>query len=663
MLDETRLAHDSLTSLSEQTGGFAVVRQNDFDGGMRRIVDAKSRYYLLGYYPSLAERDGRFRRIEVRVKRRGTRVEARKGYVASSEETVTPSVVSPELVRLVASPVPEDGIRLRVVAAPIYLARERVTVPVVVEADITGFRFTEEEGKRRDRVEVYIEARDGRGVAAGPRHNALDLVLRHQDHARMLTNGLRYLALLQLPPGAYQLRIGVYEHGAGLGGSVVSELEVPRPSCGLQISPLLVSSRLESKVSVVSRKEDRERLPLLPSPQRAFGSCDEISTYAEMGGRVSYPVEVETLVRNAEGKVVSQSSERLKEPSAARSNMDLSKFQVGSHLLEVRALASDGRRAEQKLPFQVTGLCEDVDAPVSGDYLGLLETYRSGDYDAARRRLSRWNRLALEGASQLDLSSPNIRAAILLHGEMLVFSGGRLAKSDETLHLETAEVLLERLTESDGVFERDWRLLMACYYHGVDLERSKQLLKRAERRFPEDARIQFTLGVTEEVAGWLGGEKLKLSRAAKYYRQALDLDPSSEEAHLRLGRINRNDRNNKDAEKEWLWLVEHSDDARLVYVANMFLGDLHKEFEQWAEAVDAYRAAVEARPAWQLARLSLSQALHVTGRWQEARDVVVRAVELPVSEPEYLDAYRLYYVGLLHWVPELLERLRREVEP
>ncbi len=79
MLDETRMAHDSLTSLSEQTGGFAVVRQNDFDGGMRRIVDANSRYYLLGYHPSRTEGDGRFRRIEVRVKRRGSRVEARKG--------------------------------------------------------------------------------------------------------------------------------------------------------------------------------------------------------------------------------------------------------------------------------------------------------------------------------------------------------------------------------------------------------------------------------------------------------------------------------------------------------------------------------------------------------------------------------------------------------
>ncbi len=122
LLEDGEIQEIASFRLVNLPSGFAVVRQNDLDDGMRRIVEANSRYYLLGYHPSRTERDGRFRRIEVRVKRRGSRVEARKGYVASPEETVTPSVVSPELVRLVASPVPEDGIRLRAVAAPIDLA-------------------------------------------------------------------------------------------------------------------------------------------------------------------------------------------------------------------------------------------------------------------------------------------------------------------------------------------------------------------------------------------------------------------------------------------------------------------------------------------------------------------------------------------------------------
>ena len=41
-----------------------------------------SAYYILGYSSGNAARDGRFRRIQVRVKKEGLRVEARAGYYA-----------------------------------------------------------------------------------------------------------------------------------------------------------------------------------------------------------------------------------------------------------------------------------------------------------------------------------------------------------------------------------------------------------------------------------------------------------------------------------------------------------------------------------------------------------------------------------------------------
>ena len=51
--------------LADETGGFAHVNTNDFDGAFQRIVDDNSSYYVLGYYPANDKRDGRFRKIEV----------------------------------------------------------------------------------------------------------------------------------------------------------------------------------------------------------------------------------------------------------------------------------------------------------------------------------------------------------------------------------------------------------------------------------------------------------------------------------------------------------------------------------------------------------------------------------------------------------------------
>ena len=76
---EMRLSQDSLRSLSEETGGFAVLN-NDTDQAFDRIVRANSTYYVLGYYPPSHPRDGNFHKIEVRVKRPGANVVARRGY-------------------------------------------------------------------------------------------------------------------------------------------------------------------------------------------------------------------------------------------------------------------------------------------------------------------------------------------------------------------------------------------------------------------------------------------------------------------------------------------------------------------------------------------------------------------------------------------------------
>jgi VWFA-related protein len=72
---------DALRTLAEATDGTAIIT-NDIAGGLRRIVDAVSSYYLLGYYSS-GKLDGKFHAISVRVKRPGVQVRARRGYLAA----------------------------------------------------------------------------------------------------------------------------------------------------------------------------------------------------------------------------------------------------------------------------------------------------------------------------------------------------------------------------------------------------------------------------------------------------------------------------------------------------------------------------------------------------------------------------------------------------
>jgi len=76
-----RKSQDSLRVLAEDTGGLAVVNQNDFDKALQRIDAETSDYYVLGYYSSNPDPTQRRRRLEVRVTRPDVSVWSRKEYV------------------------------------------------------------------------------------------------------------------------------------------------------------------------------------------------------------------------------------------------------------------------------------------------------------------------------------------------------------------------------------------------------------------------------------------------------------------------------------------------------------------------------------------------------------------------------------------------------
>jgi VWFA-related protein len=78
--DYVRTSQDSLRVIAEETGGIAVVNQNDFDKALKRIDAETSDYYMLGYYSSNPDPTKRTRKIEVKTKRPDTAVWARSSY-------------------------------------------------------------------------------------------------------------------------------------------------------------------------------------------------------------------------------------------------------------------------------------------------------------------------------------------------------------------------------------------------------------------------------------------------------------------------------------------------------------------------------------------------------------------------------------------------------
>jgi VWFA-related protein len=79
-----RVSDSALKRMSEETGGrvFKVDRKHTLESIFDEIQQEMRSQYALGYTPINANKDGSFRRIEVRTRDKSLKVQARKGYYA-----------------------------------------------------------------------------------------------------------------------------------------------------------------------------------------------------------------------------------------------------------------------------------------------------------------------------------------------------------------------------------------------------------------------------------------------------------------------------------------------------------------------------------------------------------------------------------------------------
>ena len=320
LLNDLRLSQDSLRTLAEETGGFAAVNQNTLGSAFERIVDANSRYYVLGYYPPATARDGRFHRIEVRVKRPGLRVSARRGY--GSPRGRTPAErkrdeearrarearrgavnnTSPELRDALNAPLQQSGLTFTIQAAPFKLTQKEASVALAIEFDGGPLPFTSPDtsGVVSNTIELSFFGINQDGKAQRSTRSQFNLTLRPESFARVRAGGLRVNPRLNLEPGRYQIRVGARESVGSRAGTVFYDLVVP----DFRKEPLMLSGLLitaASAQSAMTAMPDPAAPKILPGPavsRRTFARTDTVTVLAEIYDNSSskQPRQIDTTV-------------------------------------------------------------------------------------------------------------------------------------------------------------------------------------------------------------------------------------------------------------------------------------------------------------------------------------------------------------------------------
>jgi VWFA-related protein len=284
--DTTTLdARVDLAGIADVTGGFALVGSNNYAVAITRMVRENSEYYTIGFNSEYEKRDGRFVPVEVRVKRPGLQVRARRGYVAplgreAPAPTVSADARMPTVTSALGSAIAVNDVIMRAVAAPYRGTGNNAMVALAIEFDISKLDLVEKNGVLTGDVEVSFLATDTKGKVHPGRRYATTMSLKKQAAESAFRSGARVLSKIELPKGKYQLRIAAGGHTRA--GSLLYDLEVPDFNNGLNMSGVSLTSGTATALSTF-RPADLIG-SALPGPVvalRDFSRQETVSIYAE----------------------------------------------------------------------------------------------------------------------------------------------------------------------------------------------------------------------------------------------------------------------------------------------------------------------------------------------------------------------------------------------
>jgi VWFA-related protein len=290
-----------MRDIANETGGFAI-RANEMDAGLTRLIADLDNYYLLGFYPAEPGRPG-YRDVDVIVNRPGVTVRHRAGY--HSAGPVPPPKNATLLDNLATGISPKPELHLRTSAVPFFTSGSSMQLLTTIEVDLGELPAVGPDGAVRDELEFAVFAVDLKAKKV-TRVGGRRVLIDWPEEYRARPRAERFLlqTVLNVPPGAYQLRASTTSKTPEKSGSVYLQVDVPaKPGKNaIALSGILLGSAAPNAPRVVESKPlAGVTVPFAPSLDREFASNDQL--------RVFFQVYRKNPRLAAEGEVVLMSPE------------------------------------------------------------------------------------------------------------------------------------------------------------------------------------------------------------------------------------------------------------------------------------------------------------------------------------------------------------------
>jgi hypothetical protein len=292
-------SQDTLYALAGDTGGKAFLDNNDLSGGIAQAQQAISNYYILGYYTTNTDPNGKFRRVRISLKgNQEAKLEYRQGYYADKAFGKFNDIDRERQLEdalMLDDPITELTIAMEV--DYFQLNRAEYFVPIVVKIPGRELALAKRGGAEHTLIDFVGEIKDlvGGSTVSNVRDN-VNIKLSDATAAELAKRPIEYDTGFTLLPGKYMIKFLARDDETGRIGTYQTTFVIPNLNKEQKRIPLsavvLSSQRVDLKDAIYDAAKAKDRAkddavnPLvrdgkkfIPSVTRVFGAGRLIYVY------------------------------------------------------------------------------------------------------------------------------------------------------------------------------------------------------------------------------------------------------------------------------------------------------------------------------------------------------------------------------------------------
>ena len=289
---------DTLWAMAADTGGKALLDNNDLSMGIVNAQRANASYYILGYYTSNTNPDGKYRRVKIIINGDSSyKLDYRQGYFANkvfSKFTTADKERQLEDALLLGDPITELTIAMEV--DYFQLNSAEYFVPVTVKIPGRELALAKRGGAEHTLLDFIGEVKDSFGTTESNVRDKIDVKLSDNTAAELAKRPILYPTGFTLLPGKHTIKLLARDAETGRIGTFQTTFVIPnlnKEEKRIPISTVVLSSqRVDFKDALYNAAKDKgvaeavnplvqDGQKLIPSVTRVFSKSRDMYVYLQ----------------------------------------------------------------------------------------------------------------------------------------------------------------------------------------------------------------------------------------------------------------------------------------------------------------------------------------------------------------------------------------------